>query len=122
VKTSSRILKHWNDTPAIEQPALFQTQTGEIITQQKGLPQKTELTVKFHIYVTSADKNIPPTTLLNPILDVIDRALQPTGGSTVQTLGIDGISHAWISGQIETYEGLLGTQEVAVIPISILTV
>jgi len=51
-------------------------------------------------------------------LDEIEKALEP---QDEETLTLDGlVSHCRIEGEIETDEGMLDTQAVAVIPISIL--
>lgn len=119
--TASRRLQHWADVPAVNQPALFQSQGGENAIQQKGLPKKWQLSIRLYLYARSEDPNVSPQTVLNPILDAIEAALDPAPGDTTQTLGIDGISHAWIAGNIETDEGVLGEQAIAIIPIDILT-
>jgi hypothetical protein len=60
--------------------------------------------------------------VLNPLLDAIAAALAPTGADLVagaQTLG-GLVKHCWISGAIETDEGALGGQAVAIVPVEIL--
>lgn len=115
LKTSSRKLKHWNDVPLAEQPALFQIQIGEAPTQSKGMPTQWHLSVKFYLYVNSQDGN--PSSLLNIYLDKIEEALKPNANGFQELNGL--VSHAWISGAIETDEGVLGDQAVAIIPIDI---
>ena len=115
LKTTSRKLKHWNDVPPSEQPALFQTQTGEVATQTKGIPTTWEFNVKLYLYVNSQDGF--PSALLNIYLDKIEEALKPDSNGFQELGGL--VSHAWISGAIETDEGVLGEQSVAIIPISI---
>ena len=114
IVTSSRKLKHWADTQPYEQPALFQTQTGESVTQSRGSPEVWELSVKLYLYANT--QNGLPSTIINGLIDKIQTALKPdlTG---CQTLG-DLVSHCWISGSIETDEGVLGDQGV-IIPINI---
>lgn len=122
VKTVSRRLKHWADTPASEQPAIFIIQRGENPTQVKYLPTKWILDVDLYVYVNSGDDpNAAATELLNPILDAIEELFPPSDeDGPIQTLG-GLVSHCWISGRIETSEGVLGQQEVAIVPIEILT-
>ena len=60
--------------------------------------------------------------MLNPLLDAIEAALAPQAGgdlaANVVTLG--GLAYqAWINGKIETDEGTLGGQSVAIVPIRI---
>lgn len=124
VKTASRRLRHWTDVPAKDQPALFTAQGGEAPEQSNGLPPKWRLTVDVYVYITVPNDKTVPATLLNPILGAVRDAMAPSEGvdrlRQVQTLG-GLVSHAWINGQIEVYDGVLGDQAVAMIPIEILT-
>lgn len=124
VKTASRRLKHWTDVPAKDQPALFTSQGGEAPEQVRGMPPKWRLTVDVYVYVTVPSEKTAPATLLNPILGAVRDAMAPSEGvdriNRVQSLG-GLVSHAWINGQIEVYDGVLGDQAVAMIPIEILT-
>ena len=115
IVTSSRKLKHWADTQPYEQPALFQTQAGESVTQSRGSPEVWELNVKLYLYANT--QNGLPSTIINGLIDSIQTALKPdiTGYQTLDDL----VSHCWISGSIETDEGVLGDQGVAIIPINI---
>lgn len=120
VVTFSRRLRHWSEVQPAEQPALYLTQTKNPYTQRRGLPPKIELNGEIVVYVLVADDDkASPDTQMNAILDAIDTALAPSPATETQTLG-GLVSHAWISGAVETSGGLLGAQAVAVIPISIL--
>lgn len=121
-KTSGRTLKHWSDVPPSQQPAMFQTQVGEqsvIITRQRN---KWILDVKVYIYANQPNKNGPPAAqALNILLDAISKAMEPDhAAQEVQTLG-GLVEYARIEGNIETDEGFLGEQAVAIVPIRILT-
>jgi len=121
--TTSRRLKHWTDTPGSEQPALFMAQKRESVqpnTQGPGLPPKYLLEVDVYVYA-KARSNTAPGPLINPLLDAIDTALAGVPASNgKQTLG--GLcEHAWVEGEIETDEGTLGDQAVAVVPVRIFT-
>lgn len=115
IKTASRKLLHWNDVSPTEQPALFQIQIGEVPTQTKGIPTQWNFSVKLYLYVNSQDGN--PSTLLNTYIDRIEEAIKPDSDGKQELGGL--VSHAWISGAIETDEGVLGDQAVAIIPIDI---
>lgn len=122
--TKSRHLKHWTDTTKIEQPALFQVQ-GKQAPQQdrRGLPPKWLLRAELFIY-TYADPTDPvPVQKLNTLVDGIDSVLGPAPGgdqiANAQTLG-GLVSHCWLDGEIEIFDGALGQQSVAIIPIAIL--
>ena len=116
--TRSRRLAHWADVPKSEQPALFQAQAGEVAIPQRGLPAKWHLSVNLYIYVVADDDPYSsPAPALNALLDSVEAALAPDIYG-FQTIG--GLVHnCWISGKIETMEGVLGGQEVAVVPIEI---
>lgn len=120
-KTASRRLRHWSDVPAGQQPALFMAQRAESVVAQQpvpGLPKKVTLEVDVYVYVRAA-ANAAPGPLINPLLDAIDAALRGDPITGKQTLG--GLcEHAWIEGTIETDEGTLGEQAVAIVPIRIL--
>ena len=120
IKNFSRKLLHWSDVPAIEQPALFMACSNQsVVISGRGMPAKHHLPVKLYLYAcTAEDAKISPSEILNPLLDAIEAALAPIGEET-QTLG-GLVSHCWIEGSIETDEGVLGTQAMAIVPIDIL--
>jgi hypothetical protein len=119
-KTYSRKLRHWDDVKAGEQPAVFQVQRAESSSQKLKVPAIWTLNVDLYVYInTSDDPRVAPSTLLNPIIDALEAVMPPDespGGP--QTLG-GLVSHCWIAGTIETSEGVLGDQEVAIIPVEI---
>ena len=120
IVTASRRLKHYADVPPTQQPAIFMIQRTEAAEQVKNLPAKWRLHADVIVYVnTGEDPNGVPAQLLNPIIDAIETALDPDSINGSQTLG-GLVSHCWISGSIETAEGVLGPQEIAVIPIEIM--
>jgi hypothetical protein len=120
--TASRRLRHWSDVAAAEQPALFIAQKSETAEQKRGLPTQWTCDIDAYVYCHAPDELTPPTTALNPLLDAIEAALAPQAGgdlaANVQSLG--GLAYqAWINGKIETDEGTLGGQSVAIVPIRI---
>lgn len=118
--TASRRLRHWSDVAAAEQPALFMVQKRETAARRRGLPPRWTLLVDVFVYAHAPDELTPPATVLNPLLDAIEAALAPdNAASNLQTLG--GLAeHVSISGAVETDEGVLGGQTVAILPIEIL--
>ena len=117
--TTSRRWKHWGDVDAASQPALFQNQKGEHVTAKNGLPAQRKLLVDICLYANNGDPNQPSSSLLNPLLDALESALAPDPVTERQTL--DGlVSHAFINGAIEIFEGVLGAQAVAIVPVEIL--
>lgn len=116
--TKSRKLLHWNDVPATQRPALFQTQKSEAAIQTTGVPTKWMLSVEIYIYVSTLGA-AHPGAVMNPILDAISAALDYKPVGAPQTLG--GLVHwARIEGTIATDEGTLGDDAVAIIPVHIL--
>lgn len=119
-RTAARRLRHWDEVAPAEQPALFQVQRGETFVRRTGLPPRRQIMVDLYLYVhAGGDIRIPVSTLLNPLVDAVETALMPDPGCDTQTLG-GRVAHAWIAGRIESDEGILGDQAVAIIPIAIL--
>lgn len=122
LNTASRILAHWDDVPASMQPALYMAQDTQLAEQVTGFPTKYTLNAKIWIYTHRDTSNTIPSTQINNILDAIDEALRPDPSPTnKQTLG-GLVHHCWINGSIETDEGTLGNQSVAIVPITMLVV
>lgn len=119
INTSSRKLKHWADVPSGETPALFQAQTGETVTHQTNQPSIWTFHLDIYVYANTANSDVAPAQVLNPILDRITEALKPIVGDE-QTLG-GLVQKCRINGKIETDEGTLGDIAVLIIPIVILT-
>nr|DAX80558.1 MAG TPA: hypothetical protein [Bacteriophage sp.] len=119
VRTWSRRLRHWNDVPEIEQPAVFLAQNGEQIDRLRAV---WTLRMDVYVYVSvGGDENAVTATPMNHIIDKIADALRPRRelGETEQTLG-GLILDCRIEGKIETDAGVLGAQSVAIIPLVIL--
>ena len=119
LKTSSRILKHWHDTAPEEQPALFMAQVGETPTTRTGEATRWLLRVDVYVYVRTSG-GLVPGVLLNQLLDGIEAALPLHPVTGKHTLDAPGVEWARIEGSIETDEGTLGEQAMAIVPIHIL--
>lgn len=120
-KTASRRLKHWSDIAPAQQPAMFQSQRTEIVTRTPGLNPVWDLHLDIYLYAnTGGDRDKSPAQIINPLIDAIEAALKPNPIDNKQTLG-GLVQHAWIDGAIETDEGVLGDQAVAIIPVVIRT-
>jgi hypothetical protein len=122
--SANRRLRHWTDVAPIEQPALFMSEKGgHAVIQALGAPIAWTLYADFYIYVHSSDPYAAPATILNPLLDALERALAPSPATGIQNLGLPlMVQHARISGKIETDEGVLGDQAIAIVPVEILCV
>ncbi|MGH7093764.1 MAG: hypothetical protein ACREFB_09550 [Stellaceae bacterium] len=120
--TVERRLRHWSDVAPTEQPALYMTQKAETASVKAlGAPVVWTLSVELYLYVHSSDPYQAPATILNPLVDAVEAALAPAAVTGLQDFGLPGmVQHAYIAGRIETDEGVLGDQAVAIVPIEIL--
>jgi hypothetical protein len=117
-RTVTRKLKHWADTPVEDQPALYMAQNGEVKNIVRGQPTRTVLEVELYIYVYTEGGEVGP--ILNPLLDAVETCLEPKNdGDHAQTLG-GLVHHCWLEGQVQIFEGNLGTEAVAIVPVKIL--
>jgi hypothetical protein len=109
---------------AAEQPALFMSEKGgHAAIKQLGAPIVWTLYAEFYIYVHSSDPYLAPGTVLNPLIDALEATLAPTPTTGIQNLGMpEMVQHAYIAGKIETDEGILGDQAIAIVPVEILCV
>ena len=120
--SANRRLRHWADVAPIEQPALFLSEKGGLATVKAlGAPIVWTLYADFYIYVHSSDPYQAPGAILNPLLDALERAIAPSPTTGIQNLGLPAmVSHAYIAGKVETDEGVLGNQAIAIVPVEIL--
>lgn len=121
---ATRLLRHWADVQASEQPCLFVAQGDEQSDKRPGQMARWTLYPTVYVYVTAPDDRTPPGPALNALLGTIRAAMGPDSSGPGraqyrQTLG--GLAFdAWIEGKIETDEGYLGQQAVAKVPIRII--
>jgi hypothetical protein len=122
--STNRRLRHWADVAPAEQPALFMSEKGgHAVTKALGAPIAWTLYADFYVYVHSSDPYLAPAMLLNPLLDALEAALAPSPATGIQNLGLSAmVQHAYISGKVETDEGVLGDQAIAIVPVEILCV
>ncbi|MBV8121116.1 MAG: hypothetical protein JO081_14405 [Alphaproteobacteria bacterium] len=124
--TANRRLRHWSDVSPAEQPALFMSEKGGTgIVKTRGTPVVWTLYVDFYIYAHSTDIYTPPASILNPLIDALEAALGPVNpvAGLWQNLGLpDMVQHTYVTGRVETDEGILGDQAVAIVPVEIVCV
>ena len=122
--STNRRLRHWADVAPAEQPALFMCQKGShAVVKKVGAPTVWTLYAEFYVYAHTDDPYLAPGTILNPLLDTLEAALAPSPVTGIQNLGLPAIvQHAYIAGKIETDEGVLGDQAIAIVPVEILCV
>ena len=120
--TTSRRLRHWSSLTPAEQPALFMRQKSERATVATlGAPAVWTLVVELYVYAHASGPYVAPATVLNPLIDSVEAALAPSPATGLQNLGLPAaVQHAYIAGKIETDEGVLRDQAVAIIPVEIL--
>jgi hypothetical protein len=120
--TAGRRLRHWSDVAPAEQPALFMSEKGgRARVKTLGAPIEWTLYADFWIYAYSGDPNVAPASLLNPLLDALEAALASVPTTGIQNLGLPAmVQHAYIAGKVETDEGTLGDQALAIVPVEVL--
>jgi len=119
--TKSRRLLHWNDVPRHDQPALFMAQGNQQALTKTGEAGKWLLRADVYIYVQTDDQ--PPAPIINPLIDAVcaaANAIHPVTGRTALVADGAVIEYCRVEGTIETDEGTLGSQAVAIVPIVIL--
>jgi len=121
-KLATRKLKLWEEVEPEDQPALLQLQRHETVTKPRGLPAKWTLSLDLYLYVhtgATSDPSVVPSQLYNPLMDAIEAAMviDDVGNNAVTLGGI--VSHCFIDGAVEIFEGNLGDQLVAIVPITV---
>lgn len=119
VVTVSRRLRHVNDVPPEQQPAIFQTQGNETPQYAPGRTPLWYLRCSLYVYISDPENAIPGQ-LANEMMDKITAIFTPDNAN-VNSFTLGGIcNHCRIDGTIQTSEGTLGEQMIAIIPIEIL--
>jgi len=119
--STNRRLRHWADVAPAEQPALFMSEKGgQAAIKKLGAPIVWTLYGEFYVYAHSSDPYMAPA-VLNPLLDALEAALAPSPTTGIQNLGLqEMVQHAYIAGKIQTDEGVLGDQAIAIVPVEIM--
>jgi hypothetical protein len=88
-KTSTRKLKHYDDVPAENQPALIVTASGGMADRASDYPMLThEIAALVYIYVREPDDDATlAETTIHGFLDKIEDALEPQNGETGSNRG-----------------------------------
>jgi hypothetical protein len=120
VVTLSRTLKAWTDVAPADQPALFQSEGRQTAVTGNGLLTKWAFHAELAVYVhASTAGTLDVVERLNGVVDAVLAAIDREPGTGRQTLG--GLVHdCRVQGDVETDEGRLGQQAVALIPIEII--
>lgn len=130
---TSRIFATYDDIDASQQPALIMTKGSETVENKRGFPPKWTLNGTIYIYCRNdQDTHISPSVQLNQLITLVEGAFErtPTESAITNAPYLDSpsdflttlngrCSHAWITGTIQTDEGMLGQQAVALVPFEI---
>jgi hypothetical protein len=122
--TIARTGELWTAFASADFPVLQQIEPDESYTYPQGdaAPPKVILSAEFWIYIRKGDPNIPPSPILNPLIDAVENAILPAWAISPysnQTLG--GLV-AWtrIDGGSHKAPGYIDDVGMALIPIKIL--
>lgn len=115
--TTSRRLKHIDQTDLSEFPCGHQVQQDENAKAQSRLPTIWTLNAEWWLYVQDSS-DAPLSTQLNNLLDKVTTILDPETPLTLNTLG-GRVYNAQVNGTVEVIEGVLGDRALAIVPIRI---
>lgn len=119
-KVTSRRPRLWTEVDKADQPAFFLASGDQDPRNSPdGEPTSWRLGAEAILYAHSADPDLPPSALLNPLLDALEARLKSPIPGRVQTLG-GLVERVWISGPIETSGDRMGDQGIASVPLEIL--
>jgi len=119
VKTADRRVRFLNEMAAAELPALFMAVDRQQTIQRRGQPARHQLGARLFLYAANPDRHTAAGIALNGLIDAVESALAPPGGAETQTLG-GLVSHAWIDGPIEVFEGPAGERSAAILAVQML--
>ena len=118
--TASRRPRLINELSPTQMPALYMQQVGETILRERMTPPAYSLRVDLALYAQNPDQNASAAPQLNALIDAVELALASALPGQPQTLG-GIVSHCFIRGAIQNFEGTLGNRAGALIPIEIVT-
>jgi hypothetical protein len=117
--TRSRSIEMWEKVPSEMQPALYQSEGRQTAEGPSQRLTKWTFFAEWTVYAHAANTSGDVVTLLNTLVDALVAALDPGPAYDAQTLG-GLVTSCRIIGDIETSEGRLGPQAVAIIPLLII--
>jgi hypothetical protein len=122
VQSVSRILRHWSDVPAEDQPAVFLAHGDEVVEPAESGASRHFLLPRVYVYANARSSDVPPSTTLNNLIGAIEDVFAPIRALRIHTdLGMpDELEWVRVEGVIETDEGTLGEQAVAIVPLRVL--
>lgn len=117
--TRSRSIEMWEKVPSELQPALYQSEGRQTAEGPSLRLTKWTFHAEWTVYAHAANTSGDVVTLLNTLVDALVVALDPGPAYDAQTLG-GLVTSCRLHGEIETSEGRLGQQAVAIIPLIII--
>jgi hypothetical protein len=120
IRTASRRLLHVSEVPAGQQPAIFLAQTGQTPAYQAGRTIIWTFGADIYLYVRDP-KGKDPGPIINPIMDALVAVFAPDN-QMVNACTFGGLCHKVELGNIETDEGTMGEQAIAIIPVTMTVV
>lgn len=117
--STSRVLRHWDNVAPEQQPIGMQMEGRQIAAGPSLRLTKWTFHAEWYVYAHAANTSGDVVALLNSLVDACVAALDPGPAFDTQTLG-GLVTDCRISGDIETSEGRLGQQAVAIIPLLII--
>lgn len=119
----ARRLKLWSDVPAMSRPACFLFEGGqETYAWSESAAPKRALEVKLFIYLNARDPAAVGASLLNDVMDALDRALALSGADLVtgrNTLG-GTVHHCRIDGKALKDPGDLDGDALLIVPVKLI--
>jgi hypothetical protein len=120
---ASRQVKLWTDVPQDQRPALFLGEHGEeqVREGREPLPITTlDYAVYIYTWAKNLDPSVPPVSLLNPLLDLIDSlmASHPVTGNPQNLGGL--VDRVWQEGRVIKEPGDLDGDGLAIVPLKVL--
>lgn len=121
VETVERTLRHIDNVQPEEMPYIGMVCLTQTRTSGTGhLPGKYLLPCSLYLYVARKETGEHAQTLLNNLLDAIDRALEAPHNNPAETLsGTAHVQHMRVEGTIELDAAPLGEMAMAVVPVVI---
>jgi hypothetical protein len=122
VRTFGRRVKHYDDVPPQEQPALFVEQISAQAVGDAGHPAKQTLRANVLLYVYE-DSAAGPMPAVNALVNQVEQALRrrPNEASGPWTTTLGGLVASARATSVEYAGGATSAQGVAVIAVEILT-
>lgn len=129
--TASRKLVVWQDLANVQQPAVYVTAGSQNASyRMPGLPPVWTLRATVLVYTRHDDPGEVPESGMNAAITAVETALEKLATEAAHPLDAPGtgwnttlggrVVYARVDGDIETDEGALGEQAVAIIPVVML--